>query len=287
MRKIQRVITMERRQGAKSAFQPPGGRALLGAFLLLVSVSCATRSQPGVFRVLPDQPVYILRSPDSENIPFPEVLSRSGHAGRGWVQLLPRMGLRIENAYYRDLKLESTRENFLGTEIAQYQVRPRGGLRLRSVESGLTQRPSDQPAVQELIPASERRHRHHRLFFQIGVKQRGNTKSAILLGAESIHVLDRLTEKLISEPESVCGFESSHCVVFPESCTVSPEIEVTVNGSTRAVLWGATLRSIAAHASHVEVLRLHGGQLTPVEMDSSDPDALHLPLLPGDRIHWR
>jgi hypothetical protein len=46
------------------------------------------------------------------------------------------------------------------------------------------------------------------------------------------------------------------------------------------------LDSIALHPRHVEMLRADAGRLVPVEIDSSDPGALRLPLLPGDRITW-
>jgi len=226
----------------------------------------------------------MLRTPDLESVPFPEVLSRYDHAGPGWVQLLPRMRLVVENGYYRDGGRDSLPENFLGTEIARYQVRPRRGLRLLSVHSRLAQRPGGQPPVQELIPPSQRRLRYHRLFFQVGFKQEGNTNNAVLLGAESLADLDRLTKEMASVPDSACGSGSGNCVLFPKFCTVSLEFELKVNGSARSVVWGTDLRDLAKGANDVAVFRLHDGRLTPVELDSNDAGALRLPLLPGDRI---
>ena len=40
------------------------------------------------------------------------------------------------------------------------------------------------------------------------------------------------------------------------------------------------------HPRKLQLLRLHDGQPTPVEMDAGDPNALRLPLLPGDRVEW-
>src|SRR5580658_3858686 len=57
----------------------------------------------GTFRVLPAEPYYALRSPDAQETPFPEVLSRYSEVGesQGWL-LHPNTELHIENAYYRE-----------------------------------------------------------------------------------------------------------------------------------------------------------------------------------------
>jgi hypothetical protein len=67
---------------------------------------------------------------------------------------------------------------------------------------------------------------------------------------------------------------------------VSVEIEIAVNGTPRRVLWGSTLGNVAAHPRHVELLRHDRGRLAPVELDPADPNALRLPLLPGDHLSW-
>jgi|ERR1700722_4123621 hypothetical protein len=65
--------------------------------------SCVTPQAPGSFRVLPAVPTYLLRSPDSKDTPFPEVLSQYSDVGQsqGWL-LHPNTELHIENAYYRE-----------------------------------------------------------------------------------------------------------------------------------------------------------------------------------------
>jgi hypothetical protein len=39
-------------------------------------------------------------------------------------------------------------------------------------------------------------------------------------------------------------------------------------------------------SAQAAVVRVYDGKLTPVEVEASDPMALRLPLLPGDRIEW-
>ncbi len=269
-------------------FRHPKARAVLVALALVFTVSCSARRAFGPFRVLPASPDYLLRSPDSSDTPFPEVLGRYTKTVWEWVELRPEMELRIENAYYRAGTTKRILANYLGTGIARYQARSNGRLRLISATSGVTELPPGQPPVQRLIRASQARYQHHRFFFQVWFKGKAETRNAVLLSARSKDELDRITSQLVTEPASICGdAESIHCTVFPESCAVSLEIEIVVNGAPRTVLWGSVLASVAARPQHIELLRRYAGQLTPVEIDSSDSNALRLPLLPGDRLTWR
>lgn len=257
----------------------------------LLPISCATRHRVpraalGVFQVVRGTPEYLLRAPDSSATPFPELLNRYRNLGIGWVDLGPRMELRIEAAYYREGSPKRSLADYLGTEIARFQVRPNGRLRLASVQSGLKAPRGKQPPVQQLVRGAQRRYSYGRLFYAVALNRKGQTRGAVLLGASTASELDRLTTQLLADPESVCGGKSLHCTVFPEVCTASLDIEIVVNGAERTVPWGNVLENVATHPRHIEMLRLDAGRLVPVEIDSNDPAALRLPLLPGDRVTW-
>jgi hypothetical protein len=196
------------------------------------------------------------------------------------------MELRIEAAYYREGSVTRNPADYLGTEIARFQVRPNGRLQLASVQSGLKAPRGKQPPVQTLIRGSRRRYGHGRFFYAVALNRKGQTRSAVLLGANSAGELDRLTMQLRADPESVCGGKSTHCTIFPEACTASIDIEIVVNGIARTVPWSNGLDSVALHPRRVELLRFDAGRMVPVEIDSSDPAALKLPLMPGDRVTW-
>jgi hypothetical protein len=248
--------------------------------------SCATRRAATAFRVLPAKPDYLLRSPDSKDTPFPEVLGRYTNVGPDWVELRPQIELRVENAYFREGAPKHGLANFLGTEIARYRVLPTGMLEQIDVKSRLPQRPADQPPVQELLSESQRHYLYHRLFYQVLVNKKSDVRSAVLLSAASMDELDRLTKQLLSEPDSVCGGASTHCTAFPEACTASLEIKIVVNGALRTVLWGSVLGGVAENHRRVELSRPYLDRLAPVEIDTRDPEALRVPLLPGDRVKW-
>ena len=248
-----------------------------------LTVSCAAHRSAIAFRVLPSQPDYL---PDAKQTPFPEILGRHTHVGPEWVELCPLTELRVENAYFREGASKRGLANFLGTEIARYRVLPAGALEQVSVESRVERRPSDQPPVEELVSESQKGYPGHRFFYQVLVSKQSNVRSAVLLGGKSTEELDRLTAQLLTRPESVCGDSLTQCTVFPEACTVSLEIELTVNGAHRRVVWGDTLGSFAEEHPRVKLFRRYQGQLAPVEVDVRDRLALRVPLLPGDVIRW-
>lgn len=260
-------------------------RFLLALACALI-MSCATRRTATAFRVLPGQPDYLLVSPDSKKTPFPEVLGRYTNVGPGWVELRPLTQLRVENAYFREGSPKHGLANFLGTEIARYQVLATGALKEVSLESHVVQRPSDQPPVRQLVSESQRLFHCHRLFYQVLLSKKSNVHSAVLLGAESLAEINRLTERLLTDPETVCADDSAQCAVFPEACTVSLEIEIFVNGRRRTLLWGSDLAEVTGSHPNVTLFRRYKDRLAPVEMDTHDQEAARLPLLPGDIIRW-
>ena len=259
-------------------------RTVLLTAALLVSVSCVSKHAPAAFRVLPAQPEYLLRDPEARETPFPQVLTRFTPLASAWVELRPEMELRIENAYYREGSTQRRLADYLGTQVAHYQVRPNGALKLLSVESNVKEPAGNQPPVQSLVSVAQERYRYHRFFYEILLNRKAELHGAVLLGAASAAELDRLATQLLADPASVCGTGAPRCSVFPQTCTASLEIEVVVNGAPRTVLWGSFLAGVVAHPSHVEVLRSYRGRLTPVVIDPSDATALRLPLLPGDHI---
>jgi len=252
---------------------------------LLFATSCASR-RPALFRVLPAEPAYLLRSPSSEDIPFPQVLGRYTDLGPGWVNLRPKMGLRVENAYFHEGAPRHGLAGFIGTEVADYRVRGTGSLRLVSVESRVAQPPRDQAPVQDLLPPSLAGYRCHRFFYQIVFPSKEESRNAVVLGAASTGELDQLGNQLLKSPDSVCGPQSAHCTIFPEACTVSIEMEIVVNRAPRTVLWGSLLSNVVENPRRVELLRPYAGHLAPVGINPGDPNALRLPLLPGDHVTW-
>ena len=252
----------------------------------VMSTSCAPfRTQS--FHIVPQSPNYLLRTPDSLEIPFPDLLrTYNGYQpGRNGMDLRRLMELRIENAYYHPGASRQGIEGFLGTEVAQYEV-TNHGLHLLAFQP-MRERPVRDLPVQSLISHIQASYRYHRLYFEVFFKARSNSRSSALLGANSLQGLDRLSAGL-AHPETVGNRESDECTVFPEGCSVSVEMKLFVNGKPRTVLWRSILSDlIQGQPQQVEMERLYAGRLTPVHINPQDSNELKLPLLPGDRVSWK
>jgi hypothetical protein len=193
------------------------------------------------------------------------------------------MEVRIENAYYKAAASRQGLDGYLGTEVARYAV-SNAGLKLLSVIP-MVSRPPQDPPVQSLIPASAEQFRFYRLYYEILFARSNNSHGSVLLGANSANELDQLSGQL-SNPESICHPAATHCIVFPEACSVSVEMKVRLNGKLQTVDWGTSLHSLVQSPNHLVIRRLYNQRLTSIQIDCHDPKALLLPLLPGDEISW-
>jgi hypothetical protein len=246
---------------------------------LVLCTSCTALHRGADFRIIPQQPDYLLQSPDARKTPFAEVLrAYNGYErGQSWVDLRPLMELRIENAYYQPGASRQGLKGFLGTEVARYEVRAKG-LRLISVTSMEHRPPRDLP-VQQLTAPRAMRWRSYRFYYEVFFPGSKDSHGSVILGADSMAEMQRLSEQM-SRPESVCYLGAAHCTVFPQACTVSLEMRVTVNGKSRSANWGSLLGNIRQDLRQVEVKRRYAGRLVPVKINPLDPGDLRLPLLP-------
>lgn len=256
-------------------------RALLLTAALCCLNACAHRRQS--FHVVAGQP-YILRSPERVDTPFSEIWNAFGNQTAGWVDLGPRMVLKIENAYYKDGAPRSGLANFLGTESLSLKVMPNGTLRQLDLRT-LRSRPARQAAVSELFPAARWRAPAYRFFFQVAVNRASGASSPVLLSGARVEI-EQWSERIQRDSASVCAGNAQHCTVFPEACSVSLGMEIAVNRKPTTVLWGSSLASVVGQRSVFRLHRLHRGRPRPVVLNTADREALRLPLQPGDRISW-
>ena len=228
--------------------------------------SCGLR-RASDFRVIPQSPEYLLRSPDARERPFSEILRQYNGFVRGQngMDLEPGMELRIENAYYQAGMPRRGLNGFLGTEVGRYILTPNHGLDLLSVQS-MAGRPASDLPVEKLMPASKQRFRYYRYYFEIVFKTNSVNRGSVLLGADSGDALRQLADLLAEKPDDVCGEKAEHCIVFPEACSVSVEMEVTVNGSRTNVVWGSELSSVVHNPKGLKLRRRYAGRLAAVRL---------------------
>jgi hypothetical protein len=146
-------------------------------------------------------------------------------------------------------------------------------------------RPESDAPVQALISAAHVRLRYDRLYFEILFNRNTGEHGSVLFAAHTPAELDLLSGQL-SDPQKLCSQSPSQCTIFPEACSVSIEMIVSVNGKPQFVTWGSLLSSIVNQPpKQLLVQRLYRGRLTPVNVDIKDEIQLNLPLLPGDHTN--
>lgn len=259
-------------------------RFALGMLLVLTCMSCGRR-QIRSYQVVPGKPSYLLRSPEKVETPFSQTLSAYSDISQGQADLKKGMVLKIENAYFKPGAVKRGLANYLGLERVQFRVEQNGSLKRFESET-LANRPTDQAAIDSYLPTSRQRQRFQRLVLQVTMNLKSGAATAILLSSKSKRQIDALTKSLILDPASVCGGRSANCTVFPESGSVSLGMDIVVNGKVTFVAWSSTVASVVGRQKEFLLFRLHRGRAVPVAIDANDPEALKLPLLPGDVVSW-
>ena len=238
--------------------------------------------------VVPQSPQYLLRSPDSRDTPFQDVLREYNGFARGGpsIDLRPQMQIRVENAYYEKGASRKGLKGYLGTEIARYEVGASGLLLLSVVP--MSGRPEGDRPVQDLISTAQLKFHFYRLYFEILFNRKTDSHGSVLLGAQKLADLDHLSADLAADPEAACRKSTERCTVFPEACSVSVEMKIVVNARAQTITWGSLLSSIVtAPPKQLRMQRLSGRRLVGVKLDLRDQNQLRLPLLPDDHIEWK
>lgn len=256
---------------------------LITTSIALIWIGCGANR---AWRVQPSPSGYALGN-GKQSEPYSQMLERYNRfeTGSGWVDVKPFMRIQIENAYYEPGRPKRGLDGFIGTERVWYRKPEPAGLIEGAIEPKmLAPRPPDEPAVQTLLPPGARAFGAYRLFFSIRVNRRGATRGAVLLGAPTQGELESRAAALLADPDAVCREGAAECTVFPEVCTVSPELEISVNGQPKVFVWGTILASAVGNAKDIRLTRLLAGKRSTVPVDGTDKNALRLPLLPGDEI---
>ena len=121
--------------------------------------------------------------------------------------------------------------------------------------------------------------------------------TTVLLFAKTEAILNEASGAFEEDPGGFCAapHNDAHCLAFPQSTTVTPEVKVRVHKRDIFVPISATVRdAIAAYgdvdpehvAPHVKLERLWAASLVPVRFEHKNTAILSLPVVTGDRITW-
>jgi hypothetical protein len=218
---------------------------------------------------------------------------RYAYGAGGYVDLAPEMQLRIERVFL------GAAGDYRGTMITTYGVtadaQRQAKLNLLGVDNKRLANPDllDMSLVERFAAAPRLR-----LFLQDLVVNGNDKTPAILIGTTSDGDLKAVTEKIESDPKITCaGLRRAQvtCAFFDGSVTVSPMIQVALNGVRTYVPIGSKLYFVLPHVDalqrdallkKVRLQRLFQGKLTPVEFARTEDVVSQLLLVDGDKISW-
>jgi hypothetical protein len=205
-------------------------------------------------------------------------------AGTTYLDLRPGILLKLENAYWEEGAARGGLAGYLGTEASTISTLANGSLKLSPVVSTLkSRRPQSQPPVDQLVPASARRARVYRFYYAVPFQRAGRPNVAVLLRARSDAQLDQLAQQLKAAPEQLCSGPSSPCTVFPESSTVSVQMEILANGTLAVVTWGSRASTVTGGHPLISLERQSATGYIPFKFPG---DGLQSVLQPNDHLRW-
>jgi hypothetical protein len=226
---------------------------------------------------------------------------RYSYGPGGYVDMAPRMQLRIERDFFDPQNSSHAASAYRGTTITYYDVVGSTGaslkfLRVEKRSAGslaFDANSSDAELAREFANSSRLR-----LFLQDLTVSGGAKTPAILIGGALDEDLNGVTQVIENDPGISCkALQSSKitCRLFDGVVTVSPMLEVFINGARSYVPIGSKLQSIlpsvttSQQATLVRTLRVDRafqGKVVGVQLPTDLEAVSQLFVFGEDRISW-
>jgi hypothetical protein len=226
---------------------------------------------------------------------------RYSYGPGGYVDMAPKMQLRIERDFFAPQSSSHTASDYRGTTITYYDVVGSTGtslkfLRVEKRSAGSTAfaaNSADTELAKEFANTSRLR-----LFLQDLTVSGGAKTPAILIGGALDQDLNGPTQAIENDPGISCKALLSSkitCALFDGVVTVSPMLEVFINGARTYVPIGSKLQFILPHVTTsqqatlmrtLRVERSFQGREARVQLPSELEGVSQLLLFGEDRISW-
>jgi hypothetical protein len=226
---------------------------------------------------------------------------RYSYGPGGYVDMAPKMQLRIERDFFDPQSSSHTASDYQGTTITYYDVvgSTAASLKFLRVErrsagsAAFGANSSDASLANEFANTSRLR-----LFLQDLTVSGGAKTPAILIGGALDQDLNGSTKAIENDPGISCKALLSSkitCVLFDGAVTVSPMLEVFINGARSYVPIGSKLQFILPHvaasqqATLMRTLRVERGfqgKVVRVQLPADLEAVSQLLVFGEDRISW-
>ncbi|HET6217347.1 MAG TPA: hypothetical protein VFE27_10050 [Acidobacteriaceae bacterium] len=229
---------------------------------------------------------------------------RYGYGPGGYVDLTPGMQLQIERDFFGPHTPEQPPlTNYRGTTVTYYKVSGDAGsgtklmflkTEKRSIGATTPEVDTSDVSLATEFAAAPRL----RLFLEDLEVSGGDKSPAMLIGAPIAEDLNDATQAIESDPRLSCeALLRWHvtCAFFPGVVTVSPMLQIVVNGSPTYVpigsrLWAVIPQTSNAHGPAVmrtlRVRRWFDNKAVDLRFAPNTDDISQLFLFGGDRITW-
>ncbi len=226
---------------------------------------------------------------------------RYSYGPGGYVDMAPKMQLRIERDFFDPQNSSHTASDYRGTTITYYDVVGGTGtslklLRVEKKSAGSTAfaiNSSDAELAKKFANTSRLR-----LFLQDLTVSGGAKTPAILIGGALDQDLNGVTLAIENDPGISCKALLSSkitCALFDGVVTVSPMLEVFLNGARSYVPIGSKLQFSLPHVTATQqatlmrtlrVERVFQGRVARVQLPADLEAVSQLLLFGEDRISW-
>ncbi len=238
----------------------------------------------------------------SLSVPVEDTLFyRYSYGPGGYVDMAPEMQLRIERDFFDPQSSNHTASDYRGTTITYYDVVGSTAtslkfLRVERRSAGSTvfsANSSDAELAREFADTSRLR-----LFLQDLTVSGGAKTPAILIGGALDQDLNGATQAIENDPGISCKALlpwKVTCVLFDGVVTVSPMLEIFINGARSYVPIGSKLLFILPHVTTsqratlmrtLRVERSFQGRLARVQLPTDLEAVSQLLVVGEDRISW-
>jgi hypothetical protein len=229
-------------------------------------------------------------------------------AGKGAMDLRPGLRLEIERAYYRDTDVSAaakTLANYIGTSTATYDVVEKHARSIQFHLNGVEDKPQELAKRHDRGIPDFRLERlagaapFYRLLLASDFVPERIKRSALLVGSSSVDRINAVTSQFQAHHGLGCADLAQGpdvlCVEFDGEVSVSPQVQVVVNGKTRFVSWGSNIKrvlgdqtgeQIATTMKTLRAERLFDLRYSEIQFPRDDDGILDLTLVGGDRVSW-
>ena len=229
---------------------------------------------------------------------------RYSYGPGGYIDLAPGMQLRIERDFFRSHSSGQPRPaDYQGTTIRNYEISGNAESRTALKSLGMEKKStalttlgstSSDARLATQFAATPRL----RLFLLNLVVSENAKNPAILIGASTTEDLNEATQAIESDPGISCTSLlrwQVTCALFDGLVTVSPMLEVVVNGKPTYIPIGSRLSFIIPRVTNsqqatlmrtLRVERRFQGRLVAIKIAPNSDELSQLLLFGGDRVSW-